>query len=363
MESRTIPATSSLIPVTAVRVLLPLIAFALPHAAQAQRVVEITGIAQTQFNTTSVEGSRASEILIRRARIIVDIRVNDFLSGRVMPDFGNGSAALQDAYARLTFSPSLRATAGQFKRPFDIFALSSGSTRMIVADRAGAIRGVDDCAGPGGTCGYTRFTEGLMFGGRDIGAMLEGTLAQGRVRVFGAVMNGTGLNKPDENGAKSFSGRVQVSPFSNVVIAGQVGVHDYVDQTQGTDRYAPAFGGDLEIGSFARPGFHLQAGALTGKNWRNLVGGDPTTFRATQAVVSWRAPLTSAGQITGVEPLARISWADPDTATPDNGGIVCTPGLVLHFASRSMLLINLDMWFPSTGSTEWSFKLQMNAVL
>ena len=55
----------------------------------------------------------------------------------------------EDAYVRLTFGSGFRATIGQFKRPFDVFELTS-STQTLVIERAGGVDGVSACAGPGG---------------------------------------------------------------------------------------------------------------------------------------------------------------------------------------------------------------------
>ena len=137
------------------------------------RQITLTGRVQTQFNTTSVAGEPGSEILIRRARFTADVVVNDFVSGRFMPEFGEGEAQLRDAWLRLTFSPSFRLTLGQFKRPFDLFELTS-STQILVIERAGSIRGVGSCGSLGGVCSLSRLTEALDFSDRDVGAMIDG---------------------------------------------------------------------------------------------------------------------------------------------------------------------------------------------
>ena len=71
-----------------------------------------------------------------------------------------------------------------------------------------------------------------------------------------------------------------------------------------------------------------------------------------------RLPLHGDPRYSAVEPIARISWADPDTNTDDDEGIVLTPGIALHLTGRNMLVANVDVWSPSTGDTEWSFKFQ-----
>lgn len=316
--------------------------------------IRLSGRVQTQFNTTSAEGERASEFLIRRARFSAEVILNDFLSGKVEPDYGSGNVQLRDAYLRLTFGPGLRLTAGQFKRPFDLFELTS-STDILVIERDGNIRGVNECAGPGGVCSLSRLTERLQLSDRDIGAMVDGTDPSHRLSFAAAVTNGAGQNRTDENGRKSFSARARVVLARDVFLAGNLALHDY-KAASGEDAWAPAWGGDLEIGNWNR-GLHLQAGVVGGKNWLNLVVGDPTTFLAFQAILTYKAALSGKRYLAAVEPLARLSWSDPALGEAADGGWLVTPGLMLHFSPRNKLAANLDFW-RSSGVREWSLKIQ-----
>jgi hypothetical protein len=321
------------------------------------RAVEITltGRVHAQFSSTSVAGEAASEFFIRRARLGVVIEISDLVSGKVEPDFGEGKITLKDAYFRLTFNPAFRATIGQFKRPFDLFELTS-STQMLVVERAGGIGGLDTCSGPGGICSLSRFTEKLSYSDRDIGVMLDGKVARGRVQYMAAVFNGAGANKADENGARSFGGRLAVSPLDDLSIAGNFGVHDYVDVGAGT-QYAVAFGGDVEYGNYDQ-GLHVQAGVVGGDNWLNLVAGEPTTFLTAQGIVAYRVPIVGNRRVSAIEPIGRVSWGDPDNGVSDDTGLLFTPGFVVHFSGRNKIGANIDIWSPAVGDTEWSLKVQ-----
>jgi hypothetical protein len=324
----------------------------LPEGASAR----LSGRVHTQFNTTSVSGERSTDFSIRRARLSLDVRLNQWISGKVEPDFGEGAITLKDAYLRLTIGPEFQAEFGQFKRPFDLFELTSSSS-MLVVERVGGVRGVDACSGPGGTCSFSRFTEKLGYSDRDIGVRINGSLAAGRVSYAGSVTNGTGANVADENGNKSFTGRLSVELVDGVVVSANTGAHDYIHPTSSVDRYAYAFGGDVEIGTFSR-GLHIQAGVVAGDNWKNPVGDqEEAKFVTAQGIVTYRLPV-SAGPISAVEPVARVSWGDPDTATDDDHGMLLTPGLMLHFSGRNKLGANMDIWSPSVGTTEWSLKVQ-----
>lgn len=334
----------------------------LPAAAGAQTSVtsgaievELGGRVQTQFNSTSVTGERESEFLIRRARFEIDVKLNDFVSGKVQPKYGEGSVELKDAYLQLNFGPALVARFGQFKRPFDVFELTS-STQMLVIERAGKIRGVSSCTGPGGVCTLSQLSEKLQYSDRDIGVMVEGTDRTARFGYALSVTNGAGANVDDENGMKSFTGRVHATPAKDIRLAGNIGVHDYVNPTLG-DELAVAWGGDIEIGNYDR-GLHVQAGVIGGDNWLNLIGDDPATFVTAQGIVTYKLPVTGNRFVSGVEPLGRVSWGDPNTDVSDDEGVLWTPGVMVHFVGRNKIAANVDVWSPSQGDTEWSVKVQ-----
>jgi hypothetical protein len=251
---------------------------------------------------------------------------------------------------------------------------------ILVIERDGAVRGIDACGSVGGTCSFSRLSGELHYSTRDIGVMFDGAVGN-NVRVNGnglsggvfrymlAVTNGTGDNAEDENGSKSYSGRVAVTPVANVTLAGNVGVHDYLEPIApdlAENEYAFAFGGDVEVGNFER-GIHFQGGVITGDDWRTLVAGTPATFLAAQGILTYKIPVSPAACrpeantrcfLSAVEPVARVSWADPDTDLADDEAILATGGLVLHLVGRNKLAANVDLWIPQIGDTEWSLKVQ-----
>ena len=54
---------------------------------------------------------------IRKARPTFSGRVAKYFDFKVMPDFGNGTAVLQDAYFDIRFSPKFRVRSGKDKTP------------------------------------------------------------------------------------------------------------------------------------------------------------------------------------------------------------------------------------------------------
>ncbi len=314
--------------------------------------IRIGGRLQAQYAASSVEAAD-NDFFFRRVRLIADITVNEFFSGRVQPDFAGGKAVLQDAYVTFSPSSSFDISMGQFKRAFDLFDLSS-STDLSIIERDGRVAGVSSCAGVGGACSLARLSEKLDFAGRDQGIRVE---AEGeRVSFMATVTNGTGANTSDENDAKSFAGRLTVAATDKVSLGGGLTMHDYV-QPDDENGQAVAWTADLEYGTW-RDGVHLQLAAMQGDNWKSLdPSGDEATFFAVQGWVSYYAPL-SGGRLTGIEPLARVSIADPNGDAVDDGATIFTPGLMLYVGGKNKIGFNVDVFAPQTGDTEYSFKIQ-----
>ncbi len=334
-----------------------LLGTASPSAAQSvlgrAAEVEIGGRLHAQYQASSVDGAE-SDFFLRRARLTFDVTLTDRIDGRVQPEFAGGSASVKDAYLRVRLTPGLRVAMGQFKRAFDLFELTS-STDLSIVERDGRVAGVDSCTGVGGVCSYSRLTEKLSFSDRDTGLRLDGSV--GDVSWQATVTNGAGTDVRDVNDAKSYSGRVAVPLGGALTLGGQLGVHDFVSADDGNET-AAAWAADLQYGSF-RDGFLLQAAVVGGENWKaEDVLGDEPSFLAIQGVASTYVPLDGGGLVTAVEPLARLSFADPDTGVDDDGGLLFTPGFMLYLDGKTKFGANLDVYSPQSGDTQFSLKLQ-----
>jgi hypothetical protein len=324
-------------------------------SARAARIT-IGGRLHTQFTTASVD-SADSQFFFRRARLQADIRVTDYLDGRLEYDFASGRSGLQDAFARVTVDPALALSVGQFKRPFTLWDLHSANDLPII-ERDGAVppgQGPGErCRGVGGVCNLSRLTQQLQFDGRDIGLRLEGNVDA--LRYMASLTNGQGTNQNDVNDAKSASGRVEVAVES--IRLGVFGaLHDYRDPIPAVDDddFAEAFGADIEVGSF-RDGFHLIAGGVMGNNWRL---GPDVDFLTGQVLASYYVEIAEE-MLAGVEPMFRASWADPDRDDEDDEGLLLTPGLMFYFQGRNGLAANFDHYSPDgPADAEWSLKLQL----
>jgi hypothetical protein len=361
--------------IVAVLVIIALIGLASPGLAEVvlkskATEIKLTGRAHTQFNTSSVEGEIGSEFFIRRARITAEVKLNDFVHGKVQPDFGSGKLSLKDAYMKLNFNKNLVFRIGQFKRPFDLFELTS-STKILVVERAGKIRGAS-------VTSLSSLTESLGFSDRDIGVEVHIQDANKKFGLTAAVTNSFGANKvpskEDEAfGEKQFTGRLKVKPVEgqdlSLGISGSFRPYQVSsvpdtskpDSVVTEEEYSPAVMFDVEYGNF-KSGPHFQAGVVWGENWKKVSSPDEDvpTFMAGQIIGTYKVPIEDHKYVEAVEPIVRVCWADPDTDTEDDASILVTPGFQVFFTGRNKIAVNVDVFLPEheDADTEYSIKIQ-----
>ena len=102
-----------------------------------------------------------------------------------------------------------------------------------------------------------------------------------------------------------------------------------------------------------------QAGITAGDNWRNLDStGKPSTFWTTQGIVTYKVTVAGSRIVEAWEPVARVSYADPNTDVSDDQGLLFTPGFVVYFSGRNKMALNADIYAPGGDrDTEYSVKL------
>jgi phosphate-selective porin OprO and OprP len=139
--------------------------------------------------------SGPTNFVLRRVRPVLEATAFKLFDFKLMPDFGQGTTVLQDAYADLKFVPWFKVRAGKFKGPFGLERLESATELTFVE------RGAPTNIAPN----------------RDLGAMAFGDLASGRVSyqagIFDGVVDG-GSTDTDDHSGKDFEGRVFFVPFS-----------------------------------------------------------------------------------------------------------------------------------------------------
>jgi len=138
--------------------------------------------------------------LIRRARPILEGTVFRDFDFRLMPDFGNDSTTLFDAYVEWKYLPWLKVRVGKFKPPVGLEQLQDDACTLF-AERA--------------------FPTDLV-PNRDVGVQIGGVLWDGVIQYQAGVFNGSadGVNGGiDNNDGKDIDGRIFLEPFRKTDIA------------------------------------------------------------------------------------------------------------------------------------------------
>lgn len=136
---------------------------------------------------------------IRKARPTLSGRVAKYFDFKVMPDFGNGTASLLDAYFDIRFSSKFRVRSGKDKTPVG-FELLQGDPYLLFPERSLASSLVPN---------------------RDVGFQVQGDLSP-RFSYAGGVFNGvpdasSSTTDVDANHSKDVAGRVVWQPFRSTL--------------------------------------------------------------------------------------------------------------------------------------------------
>jgi phosphate-selective porin OprO and OprP len=140
-------------------------------------------------------------LLIRRARPILEATAGHYFEFRLMPDFGGSSPAIFDAYWEGKFAPQFRVRAGKFKPPIGLERLQSAT------DIAFAERGLPTNLVPS----------------RDVGLQIAGDISEGLLAYQVGVFNGVpdlANGGDDPSDAKDFAARIFVQPFKAGALRG-----------------------------------------------------------------------------------------------------------------------------------------------
>lgn len=314
--------------------------------------LDFTGRVQIQFNTTSVDESDvtdappATALETRRLYFGTAFAFDDWLTGVLQADFGGATAELTDGYIDAALAEGFAVRAGQFKKPFGLFELTS-NTRILTIERAVRVRGVTDLVGVPGEAQYLLDNGDYL--GRQIGVMVHG--AEGAVGYAAGVFNGEGRNARETEGSKAFAGRLTYAVDEPLVVGGAVsvqptGVFDAADD----EVYATAFAVDAEWGEFRGDGLHVMAELMFGDNPLLIAADEAPSMVGGQVATAWFMPRD--GRIEGWEPVFRVSWADPNTDVDDDEGMLLTPGVNLYFSGRNRFMVNADAYVPSADGVD-----------
>ncbi|MFY2765361.1 OprO/OprP family phosphate-selective porin [Arenimonas sp. MALMAid1274] len=135
--------------------------------------------------------------LFRRIRPSFEGSLGPLIGFRLTPEFAGDSATIVDAYVDVKFDPRYTLRVGKLKGPVGLERLQSGGAIALIE------RGFPTELAPN----------------RDLGAQLQGELAQGRVSYAAGVFNGApdGRDAPttDPDGELEFAGRLFFEPWKN----------------------------------------------------------------------------------------------------------------------------------------------------
>jgi phosphate-selective porin OprO/OprP len=183
-------------------------------SADGKFAVRFKGLVQAdgRFFLSDSAVPATNTFFLRRARPILEATVGKYLEFRLMPDFGQGTTVLFDAYTDVKVSPAFAVRVGKFKAPVDLERLQSASD-IVFAERSMATN---------------------LAPNRDVGLQLSGDLDSGLVAYQVGVFNGVpdlGNGDGDVSDAKDFVGRIFLQPFKTgaakgfgVGVAGSTGM-------------------------------------------------------------------------------------------------------------------------------------------
>jgi hypothetical protein len=311
------------------------------------------GRVQTIFNTTSVDDNPATETELRRVRLEANLQFGRVVSGKIQPEFAGSRVSLRDAYVRFNLDPAFQVWAGQAHRPFGVISPAS-TVRNPTPEKGLRIRGVE---------GYEHFNllSGLGYSDRDVGLQLRGEPAGAPLGLSYAagIFNGPARADAPEENTYQVVARVAARPVGWA----RVGVswsridfaHEPPDDVQGLIMTeGAAWEADVELGS-ERGGPRAVFEVARGDS-------DPlpeAEFVSAQGFVTYRTGRVSS-TLSAIEPLLRVSWADPDVDDDavglPTGGTLVTPGINLWLGGLNRFGLYYDLWNPDAGESARSFK-------
>jgi phosphate-selective porin OprO/OprP len=159
-------------------------------------LLKLTGFVQAdgRFYLNDTAGIFADQFLVRRVRTSVEGTLYKAVEFRIVPDFGAGTTAVQDAYVNLKYGTPLQFRAGRYKVPFGLERLQPSNQTLFIE-----------------TSHATSLTPNY-----DIGLQLHGDLWSGVVNyalgAFNGVADGASSDGDNADG-KDLAARIFLQPF------------------------------------------------------------------------------------------------------------------------------------------------------
>lgn len=312
--------------------------------------MNIGGRLQAQYNTTTWADSPPSEMILRRARLELEVKLNDLVSGVIEPEFAGDEVMLKDAYIQLDFSPAFQIRAGNAYKPFSLIENTS-STRILPIERGARVRGV-------AVREHYTIINSLDYSDRDIGLQVMGSpgfMPLG-FRYQAGIFRGPLHGESNFEDSYQFAARATIQPSEIVRIGAGWSSRQFAESPlQDTSPFerGHAYEVDLEVGTFD-PGLHFLGEVAFGD--ADPLLGD--RFFGAQGWLAWRSD-PFARIVSAVEPVMRASYGDVDGAPT---ATLLTPGINVYFGGRNRFMVNYDFVLfdgDKSDDTEGSFKAQM----
>lgn len=168
------------------------------QSADGQFRLRLRGLVHSdaRFYLDDADARSVDSFLLRRVRPTVEATMYRLFDFKLMPDFGGGTTALQDAYMDARLHPKFKVRAGKFKAPVGFERLASAS-EMTFIERA---------------------LPTTLVPNRDVGVMVHGDFYGGNLAYAAGVFNGVvdgGSADADVQDGKDGAGRIFVQPFRN----------------------------------------------------------------------------------------------------------------------------------------------------
>ena len=280
---------------------------------------------------------------IQRARPRVELTLNDWVHAVVEPDFGQNRARLRNAYIGFDVTDAVTIRMGQFKKPFALIQRTSSSVVPLI-QRGVRIAGLEERVEtrgepvtlPDGSAliaDEQTLLDAFGYQGYAVGAALA--LTAGRLELEAGVFEGP------TGGAETGGRRGGAAARAAAVVASDVRIGTSLSHSRlaFAEEARDGTAGSVEL-AWSDPGKGGPGLYTEGVFGRGV--GTGTDFAGGQMMAWLHLPV--GGRFTGVEPLLRASYGDPDVDESDDGGLLFSAGVNLYMGGRNRLMVNWDVY-------------------
>jgi hypothetical protein len=294
-------------------------------AVESSLSLKLSGFAQLQFAENNDSNDSFS---IRRARLSLGGNLLRKLHFKLQADLTK-SPVLLDALAEVTFRKELNLGAGQFLVPFSLENTTSAG-ELLTINRSQTVEKM----APGRDNGAI---------GRDIGAFLFGSYSFFDYAI--GLVNGSGINKTDDNNHKDLVGRFLIRPFKATMVGFSFYSGRQRQAGEAIDLLRDKYGMELMV-NYSR--FKLVAEFIQAK--------DDRVKRQGWYVQNSLYLIPEKYQL-----VFRIDSINLDKSLPGQKTIIYTAGANWFLSSKSKLQANFEYHRKETGSDHRAILLQLQA--